>query len=119
LFPFWERVKTIPVRVIARKTLMQFVDSLRGQKNQAPVRAALNAWFNEAKCAKWDNPTAVRSSYVTASFVGGDRVVFNIKGNDYRLVTAINYRRQIVYIKWLGSHRDYDEIDARTIENGD
>lgn len=54
-----------------------------------------------------------------ASIVGNNRVVFNIKGNDYRLVTAINYRRQIVFIKWIGTHRDYDKIDARTVNYGD
>ncbi len=54
-----------------------------------------------------------------ASIVGRNRVVFNIKGNDYRLVTAINYRRQIVFIKWIGTHRDYDKIDVRTVNYGD
>jgi mRNA interferase HigB len=61
----------------------------------------------------------VKRSYGTASIVSGDRVVFNIKGNDYRLVTAIDYRRQIVFIKWRGSHRDYDKIEARTAQYGD
>ncbi|MGB6552923.1 MAG: type II toxin-antitoxin system HigB family toxin [Candidatus Binataceae bacterium] len=58
----------------------------------------------------------VKRSYGTASIISSDRVVFNIKGNDYRLVTAIDYRRQIVFIKWLGSHREYDKINARTIK---
>jgi len=50
--------------------------------------------------------------------VSGDRVVFNIKGNDYRMVTAIDYRRQIVFIKWIGTHRQYDRIDVRTVQYG-
>lgn len=55
-------------------------------------------------------------SYANASIVGADRVVFNIKGNSYRLVTAIDYRRSIVFIKWIGTHREYDAIDVRTIQ---
>ncbi len=54
-----------------------------------------------------------------AGILGAERVVFNIKGNDYRLVTAINYRRKIVFIKWLGTHAAYDKIDARTVQYGD
>ena len=57
-------------------------------------------------------------AYANASIVGPDRVVFNIKGNDYRLVVAINYRRQIVFIKWLGAHADYDKIDVKTVTYG-
>jgi mRNA interferase HigB len=57
--------------------------------------------------------------YGSASIVGAERVVFNIKGNDYRLVTAIDYRRGIVFIKWLGAHKDYDKIDARTVQYDD
>lgn len=54
--------------------------------------------------------------YASASIVGSDRVVFNIKGNDYRLVTAIDYRRQAVFIKWVGNHSDYDKIDVKTVK---
>jgi mRNA interferase HigB len=58
----------------------------------------------------------VKASYAHASIVGADRVVFNIKGNAYRLVVAIDYKRSIVFIKWLGTHRKYDEIDVRTVQ---
>ena len=61
----------------------------------------------------------VKLIYSTSSIVSADRVVFNIKGNDYRLVAAIDYGRQIVFIKWIGSHSDYDRIDARTVRYGD
>jgi mRNA interferase HigB len=105
--------------MIARRTLLQFVESLKGREGQKAVKAALDAWFHEAQHAKWRNSAEVKRSYGTASIVSADRVVFNIKGNDYRLVTAIDYRRQIVFIKWLGSHRDYDRIDARTVQYGD
>ncbi len=109
----------LPVRVIARRTLLHFAESLKGQEGQKAVKAALDAWFHETQRAQWRNSAAVKRSYGTASIVSADRVVFNIKGNDYRLVTAIDYRRQIVFIKWLGTHRDYDKIDARTVQYGD
>ncbi len=75
--------------------------------------------MHEVKGAQWRNSAEVKERYATASIVTAERVLFNIKGNDYRLVTAIDYRRQIVFIKWIGSHRDYDEIDARTVQYGD
>lgn len=107
------------MRVIARRTLLQFAASLKRRAGQKAVKAALDAWFHEAQRAKWRNSAEVKRSYATASIVTADRVVFNIKGNDYRLVTAIDYRRQIVFIKWLGTHRDYDTIDARMVQYGD
>jgi mRNA interferase HigB len=107
------------MRVIARTTLKQFVEKLRGHKDQKAVKSALDAWFYEAQQADWKNPADVRKAYSSASIIGSDRVVFNIKGNDYRLVVAINYRLQIVFIKWLGSHAQYDKIDVRTVQYGD
>jgi mRNA interferase HigB len=107
------------MRVIARTTLKQFVEKLRGHKDQKAVKSALDAWFYEAQQADWKNPADERKAYSSASIIGSDRVVFNIKGNDYRLVVAINYRLQIVFIKWLGSHAQYDKIDVRTVQYGD
>jgi mRNA interferase HigB len=109
----------LAVRVIARRTLAQFVESLKGQQGQKAVKDALNAWFHEAQRAEWRNSAEIKRSYGTASIVSADRVVFNIKGNSYRLVTAIDYRRQIVFIKWLGSHRDCDKINARSVHYRD
>ncbi len=112
-------LESIAVRVIARSTLVRFAGSLRGQKGQTAVKAALDAWFHEVRRARWRNPAEVKRRYSTASVVGADRVVFNIKGNHYRLVAAIDYERQIVFIKWIGAHRNYDRIDARTVRYGD
>jgi len=98
---------------------LEFVESIKGHEGQKAARAALEAWFHEAQRAGWRNSAEVKRSYATASILSADRVVFNIKGNDYRLVTAIDYRRQIVFIKWLGTHRDYDKINARTIQYAD
>jgi mRNA interferase HigB len=86
--------------VIARSTLREFADSLKGTKAYAPVKSALDAWFHEAARAEWKSPADVKASYASASIVGNDRVVFNIKGNDFRMVTAFDYVRRIVFIKW-------------------
>lgn len=107
------------MRVIARRTLTRFVGSLKGQKGQRAAKAALEAWFHEVQRAQWRNSAEVKKNYATASILSADRVVFNIKGNDYRLVASIDYRRQILSIKWLGTHAHYDRIDARTIRYGD
>jgi mRNA interferase HigB len=106
------------VRILARNTLVRFVESLAGHQDHRAVKAALEAWFHEVRHAEWKEPADVKAYYGNASIVGADRVVFNIKGNDYRLVAAIDYRG-IVFIKWLGSHADYDEIDVRTVQYDD
>jgi mRNA interferase HigB len=107
------------VRVIAPSTLTRLVESLPGRREQPAVKSALQAWFHEAVRADWGSSTDVKKSYPNASILDAERVVFNIKGNDYRLVTAIDYRRKIVFIKWLGTHAAYDKIDARTVQYGD
>ena len=107
------------MRVIARKTLLRFVEGLKSSKDQRAVKAALDAWFHEVVQAEWKTPADVVKDYANASIVGPDRVVFNIKGNSYRLIVAINYRQRIVFIKWLGSHADYDKIDVKTVRYGD
>ena len=96
------------MRVIARKTLRQFVEMLKGSKDQKAVKSALDAWFHEVLRADWKSPADVLKAYANASIVGPDRVVFNIKGNDYRLVVAINYPHRIVFIKWMGIPGDGD-----------
>lgn len=80
------------------------------------MKAALDSWWQEAKRAQWKNSSDVKASYAHASIVGADRVVFNIKGNAYRLVVAIDYQRALVFIKWLGTHKEYDSIDVRTVQ---
>ncbi len=107
------------MRIIARKTLRDYVATLAGKRDQAAVRAALVAWFFEVSRASWTSAAALKKHYATASVVNSQRVVFNIKGNDHRLVVAIDYDKQIVWIKWLGSHRAYDKVDVTEIEYGD
>lgn len=107
------------MRIIARKTLKDFAESLQGSKDHKAVKAALDAWFHEVQRADWNGPADVVRHYANASIVASDRIVFNIKGNSYRLVVAIDYRRQIVFIKWLGAHAAYDKIDVKTVKYGD
>jgi mRNA interferase HigB len=107
------------VRIIARKTLRRFIDTLAGSKDQRAVKSALDSWFYEVLRAEWRTPADVLRVYANASIVGSYRVVFNIKGNSYRLVVAINYAHQIVFIKRIGSHAAYDKTDVRTVNYGD
>ena len=107
------------MRIIARSTLNKFVASLDGQKDQPAVKGALGAWFHEAKKANWKNFADVRRSQPRASMVSADCVVFDIKGNGYRLVVAIDFEKSIVWIKWIGTHADYDSIDVTKVKYGD
>ena len=102
------------MRIIARSTLKRFLDSQSGRSGQRALKAALDAWFDEARRARWTNMAAVKRLYRTASVVAADRIVFNIKGNDYRLVTAVDFEKHIVWIKWIGTHSEYDRIDVKT-----
>jgi mRNA interferase HigB len=104
------------VRIIAKRTLRGFLEKLAGHKDRRGLEASLDAWYEEAKRADWKTPADVKASFGSASLVGPDRVVFNIKGNSYRLVAAVNYRRGILFIKWFGTHRQYDAIDVGTVE---
>ena len=99
--------------------MARFVASLAGHKAQSAVKAALNAWFHEVRRAEWTNSADLKRSYATASIVSADRVVFNIKGNDFRLITAVDYRRRAVYVEWIGSHVEYDSIDAKAVQHED
>jgi len=105
-----------PVRIIARQTLIAYVNTLKGHKDQAAVKTSLDAWFAEAKKASWPNATAVKQSYTTASILTASRVVFNIKGNSHRLIVEINYAKSILWIIWIGTHKQYDAIDATGVK---
>jgi mRNA interferase HigB len=105
------------MRIIARGTLREFADSLAGHKDQPAVRAALDAWFDEVRKARWASTAEVKRSYSTASIVTAERIVFNLKGNAYRLVVAVDFEKSTVWIKWIGTHRDYDRIDVTQVEH--
>jgi mRNA interferase HigB len=97
------------MRIIARKTLKRF-----GER-QPSAELPLRAWFTEAKHASWDNPLAIKEQYPHASILRQGRVVFNFGGNKFRLVAQINYSSRIAYIRFIGTHQEYDRIDAQVI----
>ena len=96
------------VRVIAKSTLRAF------WKRFPDAEGPLLAWFREVQKEHWSTPADVKRKYRHASFVG-DRVVFNIKGNHYPLVVWINYEFEVVYVRFVGTHEEYDEIDVREV----
>jgi mRNA interferase HigB len=99
------------MRIISRKTLVEFYQ----REDCKDVKGPLDVWWHEAKKAKWLSWTDIKEKYRSASVLKGNRVVFNIGGNKYRLVVKINYSVQIVYIRFVGTHKEYDNIDAEVI----
>ncbi len=97
------------MRIISRKKLKEF------WKKQPDIRVPLEAWYADVKKAKWKTASDIKNIYRNASFITNNRVVFNIKGNKYRLVVGINYEHSIVYIRFVGSHKEYDMVDVLTI----
>lgn len=109
LAPIWGALYTPRMRIIARKMLRDFWEQ------HPDVEGALRSWFADVAQADWSGPADIRQTYSTASFVANNRVVFNIRGNSYRLIVAVNYPYRVVYIRFIGTHREYDQIDAATI----
>jgi mRNA interferase HigB len=103
------------MRIIARRTLREFVARRVGHKDHGALKAAIDSWFAEAKRAQWSSTSDIKRLYATASIVSAERIVFNIKGNDYRVVVAVDFEKGIVWIKWIGTHKDYDRIDAKKV----
>ncbi len=97
------------MRILARKTLREFWERHPDSEQQ------LKAWYAEAKRAAWQTPTDVKARYAAASILKGGRVVFNICGNKYRLIVSIHYPYQVIYVRFLGTHEQYNDIDAETI----
>lgn len=100
------------MRVIAVSTLKEFWEQPQYRDAEAPLKA----WLEEMEKGSWKAPAEIKAQYANASILKGRRVVFNIKGNDYRLVVAVAYLFQAMYIKFVGTHEQYDAIDANTVE---
>jgi mRNA interferase HigB len=97
------------VRVIAKRTLRDF------WKRHPKAKGPLEAWHQEVARADWVTPSAVKFQFRSASVLADSRVVFNIAGNRYRLVVKINYPYRVVYVRFIGTHAEYDSVDATTI----
>ena len=98
------------MHIIAVKTLREFWEK------HPQARAPLQSWYADASRAIWSTPADIKAAHRNASFLGSNRVVFNIKGNDYRLVVSVAYHYQAVYVKFIGTHKECDAIDAESVE---
>jgi len=100
------------MRVIAKRTLRQFWEL---NPQYADAQGPLEAWYAEALKAAWKTPQDVKKQFRSASILKGGRVVFNTGGNKYRLVVAIDYSRQACFVKFVGTHEQYDSVNAETV----
>ena len=99
------------MRIIAFRTLRGFWEN----PEYADSETSLRSWYYDAKKADWKNSNELKQQYKSASIVGEGRVVFNIKRNTYRLVVSIDYEFQVIFIRFIGTHEQYDKINAKTI----
>lgn len=98
------------MRVIAKKTLRDF-----WEKHPMDAKLWLQEWYIETEAARWQTPADIKLRYKSASFIKDNRVIFNVCGNKYRLIVKINYFYGIVYIRFIGTHAEYDKIDSQTV----
>ena len=96
-------------RIFAKSTLRIFWE------NHPDSEQYLKTWFDTAMHSGWKSPNEVKQTYANASILKDGRVVFNIKGNTYRLVVKLNFEKQWIFIRFIGTHEEYDKIDANTI----
>jgi mRNA interferase HigB len=101
--------------VIGMARVEAYLRERAGHKSVKTARSQYEAWLHIARGAAWRNPEDVKAAYPKASILKGGRVVFNIKGNDFRLIAALNYQVGVIAIRFFGAHREYDEIDAETV----
>jgi mRNA interferase HigB len=104
-------VYIVYVRVIAKGTLKDFWSVNKYRDSEQPLKS----WYQEAKQANWNNHNEIKAQYVNASILRYGRVVFNVAGNKYRLIVRINYLSKKVFIRFIGTHSEYDKIDAERI----
>ena len=97
------------MNVISKRTLVQFYEKYPSAKT------ALEVWHADVRKSEWESPEQIKQNYASASFLQDNRVVFNIKGNEYRLIVHIDYKRKIVRIKFIGTHSEYDKINAKEV----
>lgn len=97
------------MRIIARRALRDFWEQ------HADAEQPLRAWYHDVLQADWESPADVKRVYASASVVGGNRLVFNIRGHKYRLVVAVNYTYRMCYVRFIGTHQAYNRIDAATV----
>jgi len=99
------------MRIISRKTLREFWE----QSNCTDSEQPLKAWYDEVTKVDWKKPSEIKAQYKNASILKDSRVVFNIHGNTYRLVVKINYDFGVIYVRFVGTHKQYDKINANEV----
>lgn len=104
------------MRIISRSTLNGFVRNRVEPRLKQVVKDHLDSWYAIVSRARWSHSAELKEQSRAASIVSSERVVFNIKGNEFRLVVAVDYNHGVLLILWLGTHREYDRIDVTTIE---
>jgi mRNA interferase HigB len=109
LFPTWEQCYKFCMRVIARHVLLAYA------RAHAETAIPLERWYRLVKTANWTSMDDIRHATPKSKVLNRDRVRFNIAGGNYRLIAAFDFRRQIVFVKFIGTHAEYDAIDALTV----
>lgn len=97
------------MRIVSKKKIVDYYTKHAGSKT------ALEEWYKKSSKAEWNSLNELKKQFLHADYVGNNRVVFNIKGNDYRLVAIVIYVSKKLYIRWIGTHAEYDKIDAKNI----
>jgi mRNA interferase HigB len=97
------------MRIIRRRILREF------REKHPDAAIPLQTWFHDVECATWSSSAGIKAVYRNASFLANNRVVFNIKGNHYRVVVVVIYQHSVVYIRFVGTHEEYDQIDVTTV----
>lgn len=97
------------MRIIAKKTLREF------WKRHQDAEQALRSWYDIAKKENWNSFNEIKQQFRNASIVGNDRIIFNIKGNSYRLVVKVDFNWKVMFIKFIGTHKEYDKTDVKNI----
>ena len=98
------------MRVISRRTLREYIDSKAVRRDQKSLKNALDAWFSEVQKANWKNTNDIKRNYTWASIISSDRIVFDVLTNRYRLVTAVDFEKGIVWIKWIGTQKEHERL---------
>lgn len=97
------------MRIVSKKKIVDYYS------DHAMSKTALEVWYKKVSKSSWENLNDLKQDYLRADYVGNNRVVFSIKGNNYRLIAIIIYVSQKVYIRWIGAHSEYNKIDAKNI----
>jgi mRNA interferase HigB len=100
------------MRIIKEKTLYNYIEIDKYQLASGQIRA----WVYEVKDSNWQNANELKTKYKNASIINSKRVVFNIKGNDFRLIVDIEYKMKLIFIVWFGTHKEYDKVDVKTVK---